>query len=60
MDISTETDVTKLKALAFDQIALLEQAQANIQALNARIGELSRPQPDEQKDAGEDDQVDAK
>lgn len=50
MDISQETDVTKLKALAFDQIALLEQTQGNIRALNNRIVELSQAEEADKTD----------
>jgi hypothetical protein len=41
MDISKETSVEKLKALAYDQMAQLEVTQANLRALNQRIAELS-------------------
>lgn len=37
-DIKT---VEQAKALAFDQIQLIEQAQANLRALQVRIGELA-------------------
>lgn len=40
MDLSKETNVEKLKALAYDQMVQLEQTQANLRILNARIGEL--------------------
>lgn len=40
MDISTITDVTKLKAMAYDELARLEQAQTNIRNLNVRIAEV--------------------
>lgn len=40
MDITKETDVNKLKALAYDQMVQLEQTQTNLRVLNARIGEL--------------------
>lgn len=46
MDISKETDATKLKALAYDQLAQSEVIQANLRALDARIPELSEtPEP---------------
>ena len=49
MDINKVADVKELKALAFDQIAILEQAQANIQALNGRIAELQAQEQEEVK-----------
>jgi myo-inositol catabolism protein IolC len=42
MDISKETNVEKLKALAYDQLAQLEAVQANLRALNERIAQLSK------------------
>lgn len=42
MDISNETDLTKLKAMAYDQAALMNQAQSNIEAINKRIADLSQ------------------
>ena len=36
MDI-TKKSVEELKALAYDQMAMLEQTQANLQAINAEI-----------------------
>ena len=41
MDLSKKTDINELKALAYDQLSLLEVTQANIRALNQRIVELS-------------------
>lgn len=40
MDISKITDVKELKALAYDQLILKEQVDANLQALTERITEL--------------------
>ena len=40
MDLTTITDIDKLKALAYDQIQLLNQAQQNLQMINARIQQL--------------------
>ena len=34
-------EITKLKAAAYDQLANIEQAQANIRAINQRIQELT-------------------
>lgn len=39
MDISKLTEI-ELKALAYDQLALLEQTQANIRAINKQIAKL--------------------
>lgn len=41
MDITTITDIKELKALAFDEIAKLEQAQNNLRLLQGRITELN-------------------
>ena len=42
MDISKETNINKLKALAYDQMLILEQTQNNLRALNARIVQLEQ------------------
>lgn len=42
VELSTITDVKELKALAFDQIQLLEQAQQNIRNIQARIQQLQQ------------------
>lgn len=45
MDLSMATDINELKAMAYDQIALKEQAERNLTAINNRIAELAaRPQ----------------
>ena len=41
MDLTKETSIEKLKALAYDQMAQLEVTQNNLRALNQRIAELS-------------------
>lgn len=41
MDISGITDLKELKALAYDQIAQKEQAEANLNLINQRIAQLS-------------------
>jgi hypothetical protein len=40
MDIAQITDTQQLKALAYDQMLLLEQIQRNLAVIQARIGEL--------------------
>lgn len=40
MDLSKETDETKLKALAYEQVLTIETAQTNLRALQQRIAEL--------------------
>lgn len=40
MDISKEADQTKLKALAYEQVIAIEQAQTNLRMLQQRIVEL--------------------
>lgn len=41
MDISKITDINELKAMAYDQIVMLEQAQANLKAINERIEQVT-------------------
>ncbi len=41
MDLQTIDDVDKLKALGFDEIAKLEQAQANLRAINIRLQQIA-------------------
>jgi len=41
MDLTKITDVKELKSLAYDQMAQLEQTQANLRMLNQRIAELN-------------------
>lgn len=40
MDLSTETSLEKLKAMAYDQIAVKELAENNLRVLNQRIQEI--------------------
>ena len=40
MDLSKETNVEKLKALAYEQVVALETAQANLRAIQQRIAQL--------------------
>ena len=40
MDISKETDVTKLKALAFDCVQAIDVQQANLRAIQTRLAEI--------------------
>jgi Fe-S-cluster formation regulator IscX/YfhJ len=46
MDISKETDVTKLKALLSDQRDVVDQAQMNCQIIRQRIQELEKVDED--------------
>jgi len=41
VDITTITDLTELKALAYDQIVQIDTAQQNLNVINGRIRELS-------------------
>lgn len=43
MDISQITDLTQLKALAYDEMLKLEAAQSNLRLLSGRIVELQQP-----------------
>lgn len=40
VDLDKITDQDKLKALAYDQMAMLEVTQANLRAINARLAQL--------------------
>ena len=42
MDLTKETDATKLKALAYEQVVALETAQTNLRALQARMQQLEQ------------------
>lgn len=44
MDLTQITDLTQLKAVAYDQIGLKEQAERNLQAVNQRIAQVSQNQ----------------
>lgn len=41
-DISQIADATQLKAMAYDQIALKEQVERNLAALNQRIAQVAQ------------------
>ena len=41
MDLTKETNVDKLKSLAYDQVVQIETAQQNLRLLQQRIQELS-------------------
>ena len=45
-NLSTKS-LDELKAMAYDQIAILNQAQANLGVLNERIAQLSRAQAED-------------
>jgi hypothetical protein len=49
MYISTETNKEKLEAMAYQQVKLLNQAQQNLQILEARITELGKEVKPEKK-----------
>ncbi len=42
MDLSKIDDIEKLKALAYDQLTLQQQATRNLQMIEARIAELMK------------------
>ncbi len=44
MDI-TKMSLVELKALAYDQLAIIENAQKNIQAINQQMQKLSQIEP---------------
>jgi len=41
IDLAKMTDITALKALAYDQLAVLENAKMNLTAINQRMTQLS-------------------
>lgn len=54
MDISKVTDVKELKSMAYDQLAMIEQGQANLRAINTRITEIVNTPPMEDKATTQD------
>ena len=40
MDITTIKDLKELKAMAYDQLTILEQTKANLKLITARINEV--------------------
>lgn len=54
MDLSTITDLVTLKSMAYDQIALKEQAERNLSVINDRIAQVSAgPQQDKETAAAD-------
>jgi|GEM_PF-1562345 len=51
MDLQKITDVTQLKALAYDQLLLQEQAQTNLKLISQRLAELQKADDDNRKSA---------
>lgn len=49
--------VVELKAIAFDEIAKLEQAQANIKAINAELALRSQPPVEQKAEVKEEEQI---
>ena len=49
MDLQNEHSVEKLKALAYDKLALQQQIQAELSAINQRIAELQEAPKDKDK-----------
>jgi hypothetical protein len=45
INVATITEVNLLKALAYDRIAGIEQAQRDLGVINTRIAELAEPIP---------------
>ena len=42
-----QMSITELKALAYDQLAIIERSQQNMQRINARIAELSQQEAEQ-------------
>ncbi len=51
MDISKINDLTQLKAFAYDEMLVIENAQRNLQTINTRIAQLKAEQAEKEKDA---------
>jgi hypothetical protein len=49
MDISSITDIDKLKALAYDTLNVIEQQQQNLRILQERIAQLDQQEPPKKK-----------
>lgn len=45
MDLSKITDIKELKAMAYDQLAILDQAQTNLKYINERMAIVSAEEP---------------
>lgn len=48
MDISQITDEKELKAMAYDQIGILEQTKTNLQLINDRLSQVQRDNAENQ------------
>lgn len=48
IDLTKITDVKELKSLAYDQLAVLEAARANLTAINQRLNQLANPEVKEE------------
>jgi len=46
MNLQEMSDIKELKALAFDQMMILEQTQRNLQLINQRLAELQESASD--------------
>lgn len=42
MDISKITDATELKSMAYDQMLVIDQAQANLRMIQQRLAQLQQ------------------
>ena len=44
IELTTATDMTQLKALAYDRLVQIELLQNEVRAINERIGQLQTPE----------------
>jgi hypothetical protein len=49
MDLSAITDIKELKAMAYDQLVLREQADSNLRVINQRMMELENQKSTDKK-----------
>lgn len=56
MDIKKLT-LEQLKALAYDQLVMVEQSQNNIKVINAEISERNKNMSEEEMEASKDEEV---
>lgn len=45
IDLNTETDLTILKSMAYDRIAIINNAQAELNAIQNRMKQVTESQP---------------
>lgn len=54
MDISNETDLNKLKAMAYDEMVVVERSQNNLRLINTRINQVMSHLADDDRAASDE------